>query len=327
MKRIVFYACLFLLTLISLSCSLIPVISDKDEPQLSTGTPTAVMNPSQEPTDSPIAGFITGTPIDVLTLPNLNVVGGGAEPVSCYTGTSEPSINLGYGLFPYQTLCLNNFPIAPDSPGIAITLVDPTARSFSESFTYSQDGMINSRGEKAGYIENGSGIDGNEATPGVSIELYLPASFSCGEWTGFVTTQDSSINVGPTILPMECDVPRMSVLTDVSSNPFVSPEYSWDGPIFRDNETIYVVGTAYTPNTAITVAFYQQDNPGGTPESGLVVGNAIYATTLMTDASGNFQTAFVVGSETQRGAYYVIAAPEITPDMRLFSMGVRFSIE
>jgi hypothetical protein len=275
------------------------------------------------------AGFITGTPVDVASLPVLSAVGAGGEPEACFSESAVPSVSFGYYIFPYQSLCLNNFPTSPDSPGFTVSMVDPAGRIFSEPFSYSQNGILNSRGEEVGYIQSGAGIDGTPATPGVSIEVYLPASLACGDWTVSAGTQDGSINVAPTTLTVSCESPRISVLADLNTSPFVTPpDLSWEGPAFSDNETIYTVGGAYAPNTAITLAFYSKDPAAGTPPAGsLYLGSAKYAVSIMTDAAGNFQVPFIVGNATQRGAYYAIAAPVITDDIRLYYFGARFSIE
>lgn len=277
-------------------------------------------------TPAPEGGFTTGTPVDVTTLPALAKVPSGIEPTPCFVESTEPSINWGYGAFPYEALCLNNFPTAPDSPGFTVTLTDPTGRTFSENFTYSQEGVINSRGTKAGFIENGNGIDGFPGTPGINMELYMPASLSCGDWSVSASMQDGSINIAPTTLAVDCDK-RLSVLSDLNTNPFISPAYNWDGPAVANNETIYVVGAGFSPNTAITVALYQDDPSAGESEGGFPLGTAKYAVSLMTDNAGNFQAPFIVGSGTQRGAYYVIAAPTIPPDIRLYHFGARFSVK
>ncbi|HET9910295.1 MAG TPA: hypothetical protein VFQ13_00325 [Anaerolineales bacterium] len=276
---------------------------------------------------NPEGGFTTGTPVDVTILPALANVPSGIEPTPCFVESTEPSISWGYGVFPYEALCLNNFPTAPDSPGFTVTLTDPTGRTFSESFTYSQEEIIDSRGAKAGFIENGNGMDGFPATPGINMKLYMPASFSCGDWSVSANSQDGRINVAPTTLAMECQGPRLSVLSQLDTNPFISPAYNWDGPAFANNETFYVVGTTYSPNTAITVALYQDDPSAGTSENGFPLGTAKYAVSIVTDNTGNFQAPFTVGTATQRGAYYVIAAPTITPDIRLYHFGPRFSIK
>jgi hypothetical protein len=272
-------------------------------------------------------GFTTGTPVDVTTLPALANVPSGIEPAPCFVESSEPSITWGYGAFPYEALCLNNFPTAPDSPGFTVTLTDPTGRSFSESFTYSQDVILDSRGAQAGSIESGNGMDGFPATPGINLKLYMPASFTCGDWSVSANSQDGGINVAPTTLAMECQGPRLSVLDRLDTNPFISPDYSWDGPAFANHETAFIVGTAYPPNTAITVALYQDDPSAGTAEGGFPLGTAKYAVSIVTDHAGSFQVPFAVGSGTQRGAYYIIAAPTITPDIRLYHFGPRFSIK
>jgi hypothetical protein len=105
------------------------------------------------------------------------------------------------------------------------------------------------------------------------------------------------------------------------------PDYGWEGPLLTDRQTIYVAGSAYPANTPVTVAFYQDDPAAGKSEFGGGLGTAKYAVTLTTDASGSFQAPFVVGSSTQRGAYYVVAAPAITPDLRLSAFEARFSIQ
>jgi hypothetical protein len=218
-------------------------------------------------------------------------------------------------------MCLNNFPIAPDSSAITAILVDPAGQSYTETFTYTPDGMLNAKGINSGYIESGEGIDGNPGTPGVSLELYLPASLPCGEWTAFAKTQGGSLNVGPSTLVVDCASPRLSVLADGSSNPFVSPDYSWDGPSFTHGETLTVFGSAYPANTPITVALYHQD-PANADQN--VASDAV---SILSDASGNFKVPFMVGDETSKGAYYAVAAPVIDPTLRLHPFGARFLIE
>lgn len=287
-----------------------------------------VTEAAQQSATSVEGGFTTGTLVDTTTLPALMEVGGGGEPGPCFVDSAEPSISWGYGISPRESLCLNNFPIAPDSPGFTVTLTDPTGRAFSESFTYHQTNITNSRGVVVGNIQEGSDSDVYPATPGVGISVYMPASFPCGNWSVSAVTQDGSINVGPTTLTRDCSYPSLSVLSELSTNPFISPDYSWEGPTFTDNATLYVVGTAYPANTAITVALYQEDPAAGKTESGLPLGTAKYAVSVMTDNAGNFQAPFVVGSGVQRGAYYAMAAPVIDADkMRLYVFGARFSIE
>ena len=272
-------------------------------------------------------GFTTGTLIEVTTLPALKEVGGGGEPGPCFVDSTEPSISRGYGIFPHESLCLNNFPIAPDSPGFTVTLTDPIGRTFSETFTYQQEDIVNSTGANAGWIQEDSDSDVYPATPGVIINVYMPASFPCGNWSVSAKTQDGAINVGPTTLPVECSYSQISVLSDLNINPLTSHGYSWEGPKLANNETIYVVGAAYPPNTVVTVALYQVDPSAGKSEFGFNLGTAKYAVSVMTDGSGNFQAPFVVGSGTQRGAYYAVAAPVITTELKLYSFGARFSIE
>jgi hypothetical protein len=268
-----------------------------------------------------VGGFTTGTPVDVSALPALEGVGGGGEPSPCFVDSTEPSISWGYGMYPHESLCLNNFPTAPDSPGFTLTLTDPTGRTFRESFTYDQDKIINSTGDNAGYVQGGSNSEADPATPGVNISVFMP--LGCGNWTVSANTQDGAISVGPTILTMECRIPQISVLPDLDINPFTSS----DGGTFVNGETFYVVGMTYSPNTAITVALYQEDPAAGTPKVGYMIGVPKYATSLMTDSSGNFQAPFLVGSATQRGAYYVVAAPVITTNIYLGYFGARFSIK
>jgi hypothetical protein len=331
MKRISLYFLISIFVLGSMACSLGSVLDAGKETQNSAEitTEAILQDPTAVATGLPTSsdGFMAGTPLDASTLPALIGVGAGGEPTSCTSDNPDPSISLGYGMFPYQSLCLNNFPTAPDSSGITVTLVDPTAKIFSETFTYSPDGIFNSNGVKSGYIESGAGIDGNPGTPGVNLELYIPASLPCGEWTAIANTLDGSLNVGPSILSVDCSVARLSVLTEVSSNPFVSPDYTWDGPSFANTETLTVFGTSYPASTEIIVAFYQEDASAAKPENGTMQAVAKYAVTILTDGSGNFQVPFIIGDETQRGAYYVVAAPVIDPEWRLQPFGARFVIE
>ncbi len=327
MKRISLYFLVCIIIVVSLSCSLGSVLEAGEDnvPPVSITSEASLVNPpvivTALPMSSTIAGFQTGTVIDSSTLPDLTAVGEGGEPSACYSEINDPSINLGYGIFPYQSLCLNNFPTAPDSPGITVTLVDPSGQSYMETFTYSPDGMLNAKGIKSGHIESGEGIDGNPGTPGVSLELYLPASLPCGEWTAMANTLDGSLNVGPSNLSVDCTSPRRSVLAEDSSSPFVSPAYSWDGPSFTPGETLTVFGSAYPANTTITVALYHQD-PANADQY-----VALHAVSIQSDASGNFQVPFMVGIETSKGAYDVIAAPVIDPTLRLHPFGARFLIE
>ena len=289
---------------------------------------TVVVTEAVQEAAAPEGIFTTGTPIDIATLPALMEVpgGGGYEP--CFVESTEPSINWGYGIFPSQSLCLNNFPTAPDSSGFTVTLTDLTGRTFSDTFTHNQGNIINSRGMDVGSIHKGSDSDDFPTTPGVSVEIYMPASFTCGDWSVSANTQDDSANVGSTILASDCSSPDLSVLSDLATNPFVSPEYSWEGPIFANSETIYVVGTAYPPNTEIAVALYQVDPSAGKAESGYPLGIARYAVSVMTDSLGNFQAPFIVGNGTQRGAYYAKAAPgSISAGMTLHFFSARFSIK
>jgi hypothetical protein len=305
-----------LLTLVTIACN------------ASVSTTDAVQATATAVTPLPAGGFTTGTPVDVTTLPILANAPGGGEPMPCVSESSEPSITWGYGIFPKQALCLNNFPTAPESPGFTIILTDPTGRTFQESFTYNQDRILNSAGAEVGYVnQEGSSIDGNPVTPGVSVQVYLPANLSCGNWSAAASMQDGSINIGATPLTLECQSPRLSVLSDLNTNPFISPVYNWQGPSFAFGETIYVVGSAYPPNSNITVAFYQMDPSAGSSETGAMLHTAKYAVSVMTDSLGNFQTSFVVDSWTRGGGYYVVAAPAITPDIKLHMSSPQFSIE
>ncbi len=267
------------------------------------------------------SGVTTGTPVDVSPLPRLSGVGGGGEPSPCFVDSTEPSISWGYGMYPHESLCLNNFPTAPDSPGVTVTLTDPTGRTFRESFSYNKDKIVNSTGDDAGYIQEGDDFEGYESTPGINIGVFMP--LGCGNWSISAQTQDGAIKVGPTILTMECTRPNISVL----SNPEVNPFRSSDGGTFGDGDTFYVVGMIYPPNTTITVALYQEDPAAATPEVGYMTGAARYATSVMTDSSGNFQAPFLVDSGTQRGPYYAVAAPVITTDIYLYYFGARFTIK
>ncbi len=290
---------------------------------------TAVVTEAIQATavSAPEGGFTTGAPVDVKTLPALMEVPGGGESTPCFTEVAEPSISWGYGVSPREELCLNNFPTAPDSPGFTVSLTDPTGRAFQESFTYAQGKILNSRGKEAGYIQKADSEGIDPATPGVVIGVYLPASFPCGNWTVSANTADGKINAGPTSLPIGCSDPLVSALPDLATNPFLSPEYGWSGPTVTTNETIYVVGTAYPPNTVLTVALYQDDPSAGKSELGGGLGAAKYAVTLTTDNSGSFQAPFIVGSATLRGPYYVIVAPTIQPDNRLDPFDAQFSIK
>lgn len=275
----------------------------------------------------PEGGFTTGTPVDVATLPDLYGVGddGGYEP--CFVESTEPSISWGHG-YPGKSLCLNNFPTAPDSPGFTVTLTDPAGRTFSETFTYNQEDILDSRGTDVGSIEDGSGMEGYPATPGVIINIYMPASFTCGDWSVSANTQDGSINVGPTTLPGDCIVPRISVVSSLDINPFNPFEDSSDEQN-ANGKTVYVVGAAYPPNTAITVVLYQEDLFAGTPEASFayMTCTAKYATSVMTDNAGSFQAPFLIGSGTPSGLYYAIAAPVITTETYIPYFGARLTVK
>lgn len=271
----------------------------------------------------PQGGFTTGTPVDVSSLPALQGVGGDGGTAPCFAEGTQPVINFGSGMFPHAMLCLNNFPTAPDSPGFTVTLTDPTGRTFQESFTYSGEDILDSRGKKVGSVEDGQSVDGYPGTPGVSIWVYLPANFPCGDWSVSAQTQDGTINTGPTMLAMGCSHPLTSVVTTPDLDPF---HYAAK-VLFTRGETLHAVGSAYPPNTAITVALYQEDPSAGKPDIGYMIGTARYATSVMTDGAGNFQAPFLVGSETPAGLYYVVAAPVITPDIFLPYFGTRFSVK
>lgn len=283
--------------------------------------------PSEPPATAtelaPGGGFVTGVPLDVSTLPRLVSVPSGIESGPCYSEDTNPSIGLRESYLPYQTLCLNNFPIAPDSPGLTVTLIDPTGRSFSETFSYSQGEpviVVNARGVQAGSVQDAP-------APAVAIDLYLSANLTRGEWLAYARTEDSSVIVGPTLLPLEQTSSLDSILVDLDTSPFITPEYGQEGPIFTAGSTIHYVGTAYPPDTAITVAFYQEDLSAGTSETGLPYFTARYAASVTTDPSGGFQSQFIVDTTTPKGQYYAIAAPAITPDSRLNILTPRFSIE
>ncbi len=333
MQRFVFYFLPTIMLLASMACSLGTVGVDDQESTPSiemppTATlPETVEIPAIPTTSAPAGGFVTGTPIDVVNLPTLKGWGGGFGYMPCYVESTEPSITSpGFSIYPYRSLCLNNFPTAAGSPDFTVTLTDPAGRSFSEVFTYFQDEIRNSRGVDAGNIQHSSDFD-EPATPGVSMEVYMPSNVPCGDWLVSASTSDGGINVRPTVLTLECATPLLSVLPDLSTNPFISPVYDWEGPTFHNGETIHIVGTAHLSNTALIIAFYQFDPSVGLSEDGEMLGAANYGTTIMTDGSGNFQADFIVSSATLRGAYYALAAPAITPDMRLYHFGTRFSIE
>lgn len=275
----------------------------------------------------PEGGFTTGTPVDAATLPDLYGVGGDGGYEPCFVESTEPSISWGHG-YPGNSLCLNNFPTAPDSPGFTVTLTDPTGHTFSETFTYKQKDILDSRGKDVGFIEDGSGMEGYPATPGVIINVYMPASFPCGDWSVSANTQDGRINVGPTTLPGDCIVPRISVVSSLDINPFNPFENSSDGQS-ADEKKVYVVGAAYPPNTAITVALYQEDLSAGTPEVSFayMTCTAKYATSIMTDNAGSFQAPFTIGSGTPNGLYYAIAAPVITTQTYVPYFGARLTVK
>lgn len=271
---------------------------------------------------APEGGFSAGTPVDVSGLPVLMQIPGGGAAASCFAETAQAPIGWGYGIFPYESLCLNNFPVA-DGMGFTVTVTDAAGHTFSETFTHSQGSILNSTGTPAGWSE--SEIDPTSAAIGVYV--YLPASFSCGDWSVSAQAQDGSITVGPATLAMDCSRPRLSVLSDLSINPFRSPEHGFKGPTFANGQTFHVIGTAYPPDTAITIALYQEDPSAGKSETGYPLGTAKDAVSVMTDHAGNFQVSFIIGNGTLKGLYWAIAAPTITPDMRLDPFGTKFSIE
>ncbi len=278
----------------------------------------------QQAAASIVGGFTIGVPVDVSILPALMKMPGGAEPVPCFTENTEPSISWGWNIYPYATLCLNNFPTVPDSPGFTITLTDPTGRTFSEPLAYNQGKIVNSMGAHIGFIQSGSSADATyPSTPGVSLEVFMP--LPCGDWSISANTQDGSVNVGPTILTQECHYPQTSVAPDLDMNP-IKYTHSRNN-IFTNGETLHIVGTTYPPNTAITVALYQEDPSVGTAEGRYPLGTAKYAVSFMTDNAGNFQVPFLVGNETLRGAYWAVAASTITSELRLDPFGAQFSIE
>lgn len=144
----------------------------------------------------------------------------------------------------------------------------------------------------------------------------------CGDWSISANTQDGSLNVGPTILTQECHYPQTSVTPDLNMNP-IKYTHSRNNT-FANGETLYIVGTTYPPNTAITVALYQEN-----PSMGMgALGTAKYAVSVTTDNAGHFQVPFLVSNETLRGTYWAVAASTITSELRLdSSFGARFSIE
>ncbi len=273
------------------------------------------------------SGFTSGTPVDVSTLPPLKEVPGGGEFIPCSGEGNEPSINWGYAFFPSRRICLNHFPTAPDSPGFTVTLTDPTGHSFQESFTYSQSDILDSKGNQVGSVQQGDEeSEGLEpAAPGVNVGIYTPASFPCGNWSVSAQTQDGKVSAGPTSLNVDCSYPVTSALSNLSIDPFESGSTKGSG--FANNETIYIVGAAYPPNTAVMVALYQDDPAAGKVDNRYPLGTAKYAVSIMTDNAGNFQAPFVVSSATLRGEYWVVAATTITSDMALPHFGTRFSIK
>jgi uncharacterized lipoprotein YbaY len=311
-------AAMLLLTLVMIACSSTSAIQTVEVTRVVVVTETV-----QQAAASIEGGFTTGTPVDVATLPALEGMGGDDGGIGlCFVESTEPSISWGSAARG-PSLCLNNFPTAPDSPGFTVTLTDPTGRTFSESFTYNQRDIIDSRGTDVGEIQEGSNSESYRATPGVRIWIYMPASFPCGNWSVSASTQDGSINIGPMTLARECRYSQTSVVSSLDINPFRSSAKE----TFVNGETLYIVGAAYPPNTAITVALYQENPSAGTPEVGYMVGTAKYAVSVMTDNSGSFQAPFLVGNGTLRGAYWAVAAPVITSDIRLSPFGARFSIE
>jgi hypothetical protein len=307
MKRTLLGLPLIVMILASIACSLITV-GIEEEPTISNATPTPLadqLTPEAPATPTalvPEGGFITGALLDTATLPHGQRVGQdgpGMMGVQCIGDNTKPSIGLRYG-----TLCLNNFPTAPDSPGFTVTLVDPTGRSFSETFTYNQDEIVNSRGIQVGRAQDRDDIEsllaeGLTANMGVYMELYMPANLPSGDWLVSANTQDGSINVEPTTITLSGDdYMHANVLVDLSTNPFINHP-----KVFTNNETIYLVGQGYPPNTAITIAFYQADPSTTTLQGMPEFYTAKYATSVTIDNTGSFQTQFIVGSTTLRGSY------------------------
>jgi hypothetical protein len=315
-----------ILTLATIACSLGSI--EVEESASTTPTPMNKQMVSDVSLTETIAtgGFVTGTPLDPATLPTLTASPAGGEPTPCFVNNTQPMLGLMSDIFPDRLLCLYNFPTAADSPNIIVTLTDPTGRTFSDTLTYSQDGIVNSEGQNIGYVDHGGGLDGQPSTPGVSIELYMPASLPGGQWSITAKTQDGSISAGPTFFDMGPGYPRNSVLSGLDTNPFVHPEYGWKGPVFTNGQTIYFVGTAYSPNTTITIAFYLSDPSAGESESFPHL-TARYAASITTDGSGAFTAQFVVDSVMPGGAYYAVAVPTITADIKPNYFDARFAIQ
>jgi len=313
-----------------LACSA-PSVAPTSAP--SVGTPVPVATTGSEATAAPTAvptaeipaegGFLSGTPVDVATLPTLFIPPAGIAGF-CGDVVTEPSITLANLSNVYSQLCLYQWPASVDSPGFHVDLVDPNGAAQTAEFTIAplQGGItvLDASGGSAGNIVTPDAQTGQTETV-VSLNMYLEANVVPGTWTVTATADDGSFSIGPSTIEVFRGGPTLSAIYNHQATVF-QPQTGTYNP----GDTLSMVGSTYPPNTQLTLVLFRMDlNPPsefGTPSL-----LPQYATLVTTDASGSFSIDFLVGADTPKAGYQMVADQAVTPETLVNPFMGQFTIQ
>jgi hypothetical protein len=291
--------------------------------------PTAVtpsITPTTAATVPPEGGFTSGTPLDVSTLPNFDILPMGMGPFLCGGNPSTPSVTLEEGSNNLTQLCIYNVPISEGSYSFTVRLIAPDNTEYTEVFTLGAIDtgvqVVDANNEIAGSAY--SGADGFEV-PFVSILLNTEANILVGTWQAEVSAPDApggAINIPLTPVTLGHSGPLASAIETVDGNPIRNADNA-----ATTGETLHIFGTDYLPSTSMMVVFYYADPALPQTEFGTPTLRPLVGTTVSTDSQGKLTVDFVVGPSTPRGDYWVIIAPQITADYQFNPFTGGFKIE
>ncbi len=266
-------------------------------------------DPTAEPTETQRGGFVASSGA-IADLPGLRLQRI-ADTTACISSVTEPAITLEPVVYDTSLLCLFNFAVGEGAAPIVVTLTDPEGITYNETFEFfeTDNGFTELLGTTLGVKAQFRG--GVGSAPMVTFVMRFDATLPTGEWT---VVADNGLVRAEEVIVVERLEPLSAAIPDgYQGNPFTYEETSE----FVTGDEVTLVGTGYQAESELDLALYALEfNSTLLP---------YYSTVVQTDAEGDWQAAFEVGSDTPSLQYQVVVNPrELSRPVNAF--GTTFNV-
>lgn len=264
---------------------------------------TAVPSVTPAPTEAIEGGFTTDE-LDTADLPALEITVTGGGPLLCGLGVEEdvaPFISEAIELAGSHALCFVNYP-TENGTRLRVDVGNGEYSYFAEF--YVQNGIVYGPGnEPRGEITE-------DGVPSWLMWVHIPAWLPQQGWVVESALSEGGSEASLTLDREEFGFVTIGPADDRPDNPLLFPYDISDIETaqndaalrFTPGEQTSIAGAAYAPNATLTVALYAAD-----PDTRALTPHA--ATTLSTDANGQWETAYTFDAEADPGLYVVVVNP------------------